>query len=155
MMTSSNGNLFRVTGSLCGEFTGQRWMPLTKASDAGLGYILCSAPPKNGSVNSRGDVYLRHNRTHYDVNVVRENLPRLHCDHWFFLLQGHIRSLKSLRGLFPFCGSDQPTGSWTSRWGEAESQSGTHTNVAGKNHTPWSKIKSTFMRFKNEKKERK
>ena len=34
MMTSSNGNIFRVTGHLCGEFTGHRWIPLTKASDA-------------------------------------------------------------------------------------------------------------------------
>ena len=25
MMTSSNGNIFRVTGPLCGEFTGHRW----------------------------------------------------------------------------------------------------------------------------------
>ena len=25
MMTSSNGNIFRVTGHLCGEFTGHRW----------------------------------------------------------------------------------------------------------------------------------
>ena len=34
MMTSSNGNIFRVTGHLCGEFTGPRWIPLTNASDA-------------------------------------------------------------------------------------------------------------------------
>ena len=34
MMTSSNENIFRVTGPLCGEFTGYRWIPLTKASDA-------------------------------------------------------------------------------------------------------------------------
>ena len=27
MMTSSNGNIFRVTGYLCGEFTGPRWFP--------------------------------------------------------------------------------------------------------------------------------
>ena len=37
MMTSSNGNIIRVTGHLCGEFTGHRWIPRTKASDAGLG----------------------------------------------------------------------------------------------------------------------
>ena len=30
MMTSSNGNIFRVTGHLCGEFTGDRWIPRTK-----------------------------------------------------------------------------------------------------------------------------
>ena len=34
MMTSSNGNLFRVTGPLCGEITCHRWIPHTKASDA-------------------------------------------------------------------------------------------------------------------------
>ena len=30
MMTSSNGNIFRVTGHLCGELTGLRWIPRTK-----------------------------------------------------------------------------------------------------------------------------
>ena len=30
MMTSSNGAIFRVTGHLCGEFTGSRWLPRTK-----------------------------------------------------------------------------------------------------------------------------
>ena len=32
MMTSSNRNIFRVTGPLCGEFTGHRRIPITKAS---------------------------------------------------------------------------------------------------------------------------
>ena len=36
-MTTSNGNIFRVTGPLWGESTGHRWIPLTKASDAVLG----------------------------------------------------------------------------------------------------------------------
>ena len=36
MMTSLNENIFRVTGLLCGEFTGHRSIPLTKASDAEL-----------------------------------------------------------------------------------------------------------------------
>ena len=36
MMTSSNGNYFRVTGHLCGAFTGHRWIPSTKTSDAEL-----------------------------------------------------------------------------------------------------------------------
>ena len=43
MMTSSNGNIFRVTGHLCGEFTGPRWLPHTKASDAELWCFLWSA----------------------------------------------------------------------------------------------------------------
>ena len=43
MMTSSNGNIFRVTGYLCGEFTGPRWIPHTKACDAELWCFLWSA----------------------------------------------------------------------------------------------------------------
>ena len=43
MMTSSNGNIFRVTGPLCGEFTGHRWIPLKKANDAALWCFLWSA----------------------------------------------------------------------------------------------------------------
>ena len=44
MMTSSNGNIFRITGHLCGEFIGHRWLPRTKASDAELWCFLSSAP---------------------------------------------------------------------------------------------------------------
>ena len=38
MVTSSNGNIFRVTGLLCGEFTGHRWIappqrPVTRSFD--------------------------------------------------------------------------------------------------------------------------
>ena len=38
-MASSNGNIFRVTGPLWGESTGDRWIPITKASGAELGAI--------------------------------------------------------------------------------------------------------------------
>ena len=44
MITSSNGNIFRVTGPLCGEFTGHRWIPRTKVRDADLWCFLWSAP---------------------------------------------------------------------------------------------------------------
>ena len=44
MMTSSNGNIFRVTGHLCGEFTSPRWIPRTKAIDAELWCFLWSTP---------------------------------------------------------------------------------------------------------------
>ena len=36
--------IFRITGHLCGEFTGHRWIPRTKASDAELWCFLWSAP---------------------------------------------------------------------------------------------------------------
>ena len=44
MMTPSHGNIFRVTGLLCGEFAGHRWIPLTKASDSELWCFLWSVP---------------------------------------------------------------------------------------------------------------
>ena len=44
MMTSSNGNIFRVTGPLWGESTGDRWIPLTKASNAELWCLRWSVP---------------------------------------------------------------------------------------------------------------
>ena len=44
MMASLNGNIFRVTGHLCGEFTGDLWIPRTTAGDAELWFFLWSAP---------------------------------------------------------------------------------------------------------------
>ena len=61
-MTSSNGNIFHVTVPLCREFTGHRWIPLTKASDADLWCFLWSAPWINGWVNNHeaGDLRCHH-----------------------------------------------------------------------------------------------
>ena len=39
-----NGNIFRVAGYLCGEFTGHRWILRTKASNAELWCFLSPAP---------------------------------------------------------------------------------------------------------------
>ena len=44
MMPSSNGNIFHIAGTLCGEFTGHRWIPHTKATDAELWCFLWTAP---------------------------------------------------------------------------------------------------------------
>ena len=44
MVTSSNGNIFRVTSPLSAGSTGRRWIPLTKAIDAELWCFLWSAP---------------------------------------------------------------------------------------------------------------
>ena len=87
MMTSSNGNIFRVTGHLCGEFTGDRWIPRTKASDAELWcfYLICAwieSWENNGEA-----VDLRRHRAHYDVTVMlkpintaaRHDLLQSHC----------------------------------------------------------------------------
>ena len=76
-MTSSNGNIFRVTGRLCGEFTGPRWIPHTKASDAELWFFFICAWI-NGWVNKHEAGDLRRHRAHYDVIEMR-----LHNLRWF------------------------------------------------------------------------
>ena len=52
-MTSSNWNIFRVPGPLCGEITGHQWILLTKANDAELWCFLWSALNKLFSKHSR------------------------------------------------------------------------------------------------------
>ena len=76
MMTSSNGNIFRVTDPLCGEFTGHRWIPHTEASDAELWCFLWSAYWINGWTNTREAGDLRRRRAHYDVIVMRSVLAK-------------------------------------------------------------------------------
>ena len=66
MMTLSNGNIFRITGHLCGEFTGPRWIPRTKASDAFS--LICFWI--NGWVNNCEAGDLRRYRAHCDVIVM-------------------------------------------------------------------------------------
>ena len=65
MTTSSNENIFSVTGHLCGKFTGHRWIPLTKASDAELWCFLWPEPELSFEA---GD--LRCHCAHYDVTVM-------------------------------------------------------------------------------------
>ena len=67
MMTSSYGNIFRVTGPLCGEFIGNRWIPLTKACDAELGAFFDLRLKKNGGVNNWDADDLRCHRDNYDA----------------------------------------------------------------------------------------
>ena len=57
-MTSSNGSLFRVTGPLCGEFTGQWWIPLTKVSDTELWFFSFICAWKKTWVNKAHDTTL-------------------------------------------------------------------------------------------------
>ena len=69
MMTSSNGNIFRVTGLLCGEFTGHRWIPHTKASDASFDVIFVLRPNKQLSKQSWGLWFETRSRS-YDIIVM-------------------------------------------------------------------------------------
>ena len=67
MVTSSNGKIFRVTGLMCGKFTGHRWIPHTKASDAEL---WCFFDLRNSWRNNGDAGDLRRHCTHYDVIVM-------------------------------------------------------------------------------------
>ena len=63
VMTSSNGNIFRVTGPLCREFTVSR----TRANEAELLMFSLICAWINGWINNREAGDLRRHRVHYDV----------------------------------------------------------------------------------------
>ena len=69
-MTSSNENMFRGTGFLSGEFTGHRWIPLTKASVADLWCFFIWAWI-NAWVNIREAGDLRRHHARHDVTVMK------------------------------------------------------------------------------------
>ena len=76
-MTSSNGNIFRVTGPLWGESTSHPWIPLIKASDAELWcFLICAWT--NGWANNRDAGDLRHHGAHYDVIVMLQQERSVH-----------------------------------------------------------------------------
>ena len=65
MITSSNGNIFLVTGHLYGH----RWIPHTKANDAELWcFIICAWI--NDWVNNREAGDLRRHCAHFDVTLM-------------------------------------------------------------------------------------
>ena len=70
MMTSSNGNIFHVTGHLWGEFTGCRWIPPHKGQWRGALTFSLICVWINGWVNNREAGDLRRYRTHHDVIVM-------------------------------------------------------------------------------------
>ena len=69
MMTSSNGNIFRVTGPLCGEFTGPGEFPHKGQWRGALMFSLMCVWI-NGWANNREAGDLRRYRGHYDVIVM-------------------------------------------------------------------------------------
>ena len=66
-MTSSIGNIFRVTGHLCGEFTSE--FPTAMQWREGLMFSL-TCVWINGWVNNGEAGYLGRHRAHYDVTVM-------------------------------------------------------------------------------------
>ena len=69
-MTSSNGNIFRVTGHLCGELTGPRWIPSNKGQRRGDLMLSLICVWINGWVKNLEAGDLRRYRAHYDVIVM-------------------------------------------------------------------------------------
>ena len=69
-MTSSNGNIFRVTGPLCGEFTGHRWIPRTKGQWRGALMCPLICTWINGWLNNREAGDLRRHCAHNYVTVM-------------------------------------------------------------------------------------
>ena len=65
MMTSSNGNIFRVTGPLCGEVTGPGEFPTQRPVTRNFGVFFDLRLNNN---RDAGD--LRRYRGHYDVIVM-------------------------------------------------------------------------------------
>ena len=67
---------------LYGEFTGNRRIPRTKATDVELWCVFILAWI-NGWVNNGEAGDLRHHRTHYDVTVIRQMTVR----YWWFTIR--------------------------------------------------------------------
>ena len=70
MMTSSNGNIFRVTGPLYEEFTGHWWIP-HKGQWRGAFMFSLICAWISGWVNKREPGDLRRHRAHYSVIVMK------------------------------------------------------------------------------------
>ena len=66
MMTSSNGHIFRVTGHLCGEFTGSGEVPAQRPVMQSFDVFFDLRPNKR--LSEAGD--LRRHRAHYHVMVM-------------------------------------------------------------------------------------
>ena len=72
MMTSSNGNIFRITSPLCGEFTESPVNSPHKGQWLERGALMLSLiyAWTNGWVNNRDIGDLRRHRAHHDVTVM-------------------------------------------------------------------------------------
>ena len=88
MMTSSNGNIFRITGPLCGEFTGEfpSQRPVTRSFDV---FFDLSLKANNGEARD-----YRRFRVHYDVIVMGYTSPSgiVSTFYWTFQLGNYPKN---------------------------------------------------------------
>ena len=77
MMTSSNGSIFRVTGHLCGEFTGPGEFPAQRPVTRSFDVFFRICAWMNDWVNNREAGDLRRHCGHYDVTV----MPKISLEH--------------------------------------------------------------------------
>ena len=107
---SSNGNVFRVTGPLCGEFTGRRWIPRTQRPVTRSLMFPLIYTWLNGWINNREAGDLRRHRAHCDAIVLmkwheiqRNHLPR----EWFTGCSVHRhKGLDAVTPMAPFTNID-------------------------------------------------
>ena len=91
---SHDGNIFRVTGPLWRDFTGHRWIGITKASDALLFSLVCART--NGLINNRDAGDLRCHSAYIDVTVmVRVLYVWLLTEHLYFVIANKICNLSN------------------------------------------------------------
>ena len=69
MKTSSNENILCVTGPLCGEFTGPRWIPPQRSVTRSFDVFFDLHPNKRLNKQSWAGDLIRH-RDHYDITVM-------------------------------------------------------------------------------------
>ena len=77
-MTSSDGNIFRVTGPLWRKSTGHRWIRLTRASEAQLWCFLWSTW-MDGWANNRDTGDFSRHRAHYGFTIMQVRWCLVQC----------------------------------------------------------------------------
>ena len=102
-MTSSNGNIFRVTGHLCGEFTGLRWIPPQRPVTRSFDVFFDLCPNKQLSKHSWGWWFetpsgslWRHSNGKTSVFLVNRG-PGLRCAFGFFVATVKANSFAVMR----------------------------------------------------------
>ena len=91
MMTSWNGNIFRVTRHLYGEFTGPGEFPAQRPVTRSFDALICVWI--NGWVSNREAGDLRHYRAHYDVTMMHSVRPNCLYFEWMY---GQTKTWKEL-----------------------------------------------------------